>query len=394
MFMVTENSLAEQDNPLQAIAPAYSKAIACFGHNRAATRGEVKDANAHPFQEGHITLIHNGTLNTWHNLCGHDSGITVDSHAIAYALSKRSWQEVLPEINGAFALAWSDAKENKVYITTNGERPIWYAHDDQGTIFFCSEYLFLNSALGRNNLKLKENDKGNSFFYVEKNTVLEFDLNKVGEDKFTFVEHKFEKKSFTQAATPHHTSQQHNKATADTLIKGKRYKSSKKEKETTRFGFRITNVDYRTKGIMYIGEVLFPLAYNGDDMRFFQPYGDKSDEYYVIGDTCEGICEGKHEVYNTSNDVSFIWHIKQGSVIPLEESEPDNKLNKKLLTDVNGIPFSKDDLNSWGSLHCDYCTSSIDEYDIQDSYFELTITTPRKPYVTLCKRCTHLYASI
>lgn len=33
-----------------------------LGHNRAATKGWVDDASAHPFQQGNIILTHNGTL--------------------------------------------------------------------------------------------------------------------------------------------------------------------------------------------------------------------------------------------------------------------------------------------------------------------------------------------
>jgi predicted glutamine amidotransferase len=37
---------------------------AFIGHNRLATRGVVNPFNAHPFQFGHITGAHNGTLET------------------------------------------------------------------------------------------------------------------------------------------------------------------------------------------------------------------------------------------------------------------------------------------------------------------------------------------
>src|SRR5574343_169279 len=35
---------------------------AVIGHNRSATVGKSSTANSHPFQEGPITLVHNGTL--------------------------------------------------------------------------------------------------------------------------------------------------------------------------------------------------------------------------------------------------------------------------------------------------------------------------------------------
>jgi glucosamine 6-phosphate synthetase-like amidotransferase/phosphosugar isomerase protein len=44
----------------QALQYGCSKVF--LGHNRAATKGAVNEMNAHPFQVGHITGVHNGTL--------------------------------------------------------------------------------------------------------------------------------------------------------------------------------------------------------------------------------------------------------------------------------------------------------------------------------------------
>ena len=95
-----------------------------IGHNRAATRGTIKNDNAHPFVENHIILVHNGTL--WD-----DGGsvskatVEVDSHAIAHALAEKSPKEVLPNINGAFALIWYDTKQEKLFAVRNKERPLY-----------------------------------------------------------------------------------------------------------------------------------------------------------------------------------------------------------------------------------------------------------------------------
>ena len=42
----------------------HNKAI--IGHNRAATVGAVTNTNAHPFEHGSITGVHNGTFNTYY----------------------------------------------------------------------------------------------------------------------------------------------------------------------------------------------------------------------------------------------------------------------------------------------------------------------------------------
>lgn len=93
-----------------------------IGHNRAATRGVVNTDNAHPFVENNIILVHNGTLREQGNLTNEKTD--VDSHAIAHALATGSYAEVLPKINGAFALIWYDTVADRLYATRNEERPL------------------------------------------------------------------------------------------------------------------------------------------------------------------------------------------------------------------------------------------------------------------------------
>jgi hypothetical protein len=99
----------------------YSSYRMVVGHNRASTRGATVDENAHPFIEDHICLVHNGTLHSHKEL----ADTTVDSHAIAKAIARDGYKEVLPKINGAFALIWFDAKEKKLRIARNSQRPLW-----------------------------------------------------------------------------------------------------------------------------------------------------------------------------------------------------------------------------------------------------------------------------
>ena len=55
------------------------------GHNRKATKGQITPENAHPFHEGNIVLVHNGTI--W-NSDDLNKDVDVDSHAIAHALNE------------------------------------------------------------------------------------------------------------------------------------------------------------------------------------------------------------------------------------------------------------------------------------------------------------------
>jgi hypothetical protein len=105
----------------------FDKYRAVIGHNRSATIGSVSTANAHPFQEGPITLVHNGTLNTTHSLPTPKSKLKdadVDSHMITHNLATHSVAEVVRELDGAYALVWHDARDQSVNIIRNDKRPL------------------------------------------------------------------------------------------------------------------------------------------------------------------------------------------------------------------------------------------------------------------------------
>lgn len=156
---------------------AYQKGRMVVGHNRAATRGAKTDANAHPFHEGKIVLLHNGTLTTWHDLKGSRNDIEVDSHAIAHALNQTDdYMSVLSKINGAFVLVWFDMVENVMRIASNGERPLWFARSKDVTMF-ASEYGLLGAVANRRNIKLEVDGDGYTFNSMKAHTVLEFEVS-------------------------------------------------------------------------------------------------------------------------------------------------------------------------------------------------------------------------
>lgn len=121
--------------------------LAIVGHNRAATKGKVSDETAHPFIHDNTALVHNGTL--YHHKALAD--VEVDSEAICQAISKSSYKDILPKLDGAFALIWYDAKEKEILITRNDERSLW--------IFETLEFDYVCSELNMGNWLLQRTYK-------------------------------------------------------------------------------------------------------------------------------------------------------------------------------------------------------------------------------------------
>jgi len=126
------------------------------GHNRHATRGGTSSVNAHPFEHGHITLMHNGTLDTFPKLPDQDAFDT-DSECIAYNLAKTKTQEdviaLLEKLEGAYALIWYDVIDDCVYVARNSERTLFVAQNDKA-LYMGSERGILFAALDRADLSL------------------------------------------------------------------------------------------------------------------------------------------------------------------------------------------------------------------------------------------------
>lgn len=142
------------------------------GHNRKATQGTATDpANAHPFQENHIILVHNGSLYNRRGLPQRD----VDSHAVAAAFSVGNYDEILSNIDGAFAFIWWDMKRNQLSVVRNKERPLWKI-ENKDMVVFCSEAWMGGGVLRRNGIGTS---KGEEFEYKEVpvDTVFHYDVN-------------------------------------------------------------------------------------------------------------------------------------------------------------------------------------------------------------------------
>lgn len=163
---------------------AMKDGMVLVGHNRAATMGKSDEHEfAHPFIEDHICLLHNGTLTSHKHL----ANVEVDSHAICHAIARDGYKKALPEIYGAFALVWYNAKEKTVYITRNSQRPLHFAVNDD-CCYFASEGEMLDWILSRNGIK-----------HTGINVV---DTEKVF--KFNIETHKLESEAFPKKSSKSH----------------------------------------------------------------------------------------------------------------------------------------------------------------------------------------------
>lgn len=115
-----------------------------IGHNRAATagRGNIVDHNAHPFQYGDITLVHNGHIRNTHELnkANQEANCLVDSSHVAWAMNNMGEQEVLERVEGGFVFVWWNNKTKLLNIARNTERPLHMAYAaKENTLYWASE---------------------------------------------------------------------------------------------------------------------------------------------------------------------------------------------------------------------------------------------------------------
>ena len=126
-----------------------------IGHNRYATQGGVSDETAHPFEFDNVLGVHNGTLKSTVGLDGHKD-LAVDSEILYKSFDARGHEEVIPKLNGAFALVWYDKAMKELKLVRNEERPLFIAGvKGEDTIYLASEKEMLTWILHRNSVNVE-----------------------------------------------------------------------------------------------------------------------------------------------------------------------------------------------------------------------------------------------
>jgi len=125
-------------------------------HNRAATRGVLSHDNAHPFQIGDITGVHNGTLTMYHNLSPVGFNHTVDSAHLYAAINDKGSSAIIPETRGSFNLLWHDHTDNTIHQVRSDARTYTFAKlKDKEILVGASEKKMLKWLVDRNDLEIE-----------------------------------------------------------------------------------------------------------------------------------------------------------------------------------------------------------------------------------------------
>ncbi len=135
--------------PVYIRLPDKVGARVVIGHVRSATIGNKNDAKlAHPFEFDHIIGAHNGTLRgDWRHSLEEDNKAPYgsDSEAVMFNFAYRGVEQTVQSIYGAWCFVWWNDEDQTLNFLRNDERPLWFAHGEDGTLFWASEYWMIQA---------------------------------------------------------------------------------------------------------------------------------------------------------------------------------------------------------------------------------------------------------
>jgi hypothetical protein len=162
--------------PVNSILTQVENFWALVGHTRLATRGNPSLANTHPFNNKHITLVHNGLVVGGNGLLG-SLDFECDSEWACNLLANHDADHVISRLTGAFTLVWHDKNEDAIKVVRNKERPLHWAQTVDGVTLFASEWPMLQFVRDRFDLKFQNAEKWGGIFEIA-----EYDLTSFSSD--------------------------------------------------------------------------------------------------------------------------------------------------------------------------------------------------------------------
>jgi len=123
-----------------------------IGHVRDATRGDLTEANCHPFRSKSLIGVHNGTLDDFEFQDVKRSDSLLLYETIANKGAKKTLEELYP--SSAYALNWIDTATEKIYFARNSKRPLHVTRSkDRAVVYWASEAGMLEYILDRNKVE-------------------------------------------------------------------------------------------------------------------------------------------------------------------------------------------------------------------------------------------------
>lgn len=342
------------------------------GHNRKATRGTINDENAHPFVEGNIILVHNGTINNQHQLTKEIT--TVDSHSILHSIVERGHLETLKEIQGAFTLVWYDADIKKLYIARNDQRPLWLANTDDAW-YFASEPRMMQWILERQEVKSSKIET------LKPSVLYEFRLNDKKNMWFTPIQ------LYKPPKPKVHVVVTQQPRISPPVVQGDIQLLPKKEEEKE--GGYDHNSFRNGMQLLVVGNDLFKaVKKKGTDEEVLLKghwFNDQSVPCFIwmsekdLNALSDPPFEGKPKEEVLFRATVKALHFKKGNVkLQMEKAVP-----YKLLTDSEGHEILYDDFIQTDES-CSYCVKKVEFSQLQDGIFKYSTN---EDYELVCPTC-------
>tara|TARA_R100001082_G_scaffold79992_1_gene47236 strand:- start:3611 stop:4612 length:1002 start_codon:yes stop_codon:yes gene_type:complete len=128
-----------------------------MGHVRLATQGAVEVNNAHPFNIGSVTGVHNGIIHNYNQVARNlgKSVPEVDSQVLFQSLNKLEMNKAFEDIDGDFAITWVKDSNRKLHMARESGRPIVMAYWKKARVLlWASTKDIMEDAMYRTGLRL------------------------------------------------------------------------------------------------------------------------------------------------------------------------------------------------------------------------------------------------